>query len=316
MWVTMWRGLISLNDLSPLLSHWNGHQNYNNLCGSSIFTLVFFLWYSLLCDLLECECDLCESHLEDLKDGCEQEWLLSLEWYHDELLCKEDLLWGLCGVSQWDWWLYLLYVELEHRELLLGWWQLSLCHDMEQPLYESWLPELWCLKMQLWPGMTFVWFRLVVLCWGSQRRYPVWTVHYNVTILITFETPNVGAVSCYVSLFLALKTAILVNWHHADHRWWSDGGSQLLYSIELFNFRYGVTECLWSLLMYAGGQTMGILWTLNEYPDVSCIIHEVTSLSLCLEMMDVCCEGLLSSLLDLHEVQGISVDIGITKLQS
>ena len=40
------------------------------------------------------------------------------------------------------------------------------------------------------------------------------------------------------------------------------------------------------------------------------------SLSFCLELMDIHCEGLLFSLLDLHEVWGISVDIGIAKLQS
>ena len=76
-----------------------------------------------------------------------------------------------------------------------------------------------------WPGMVaFVWSGLVVLCWGSWRRYPVWTIHYNVSILITFETPNVRAVLCYISLFLALKTV----WHHIDCRWWSNCGSQLL----------------------------------------------------------------------------------------
>ena len=81
--------------------------------------------------------------------------------------------------------------------------------------------------------VAFVQFGLVVLCWGSQRRYPVWTIHYNVTILITFETPNVGEISCYMFLFLALETVILIVWYHVDHRWWSNCGSQLLYSIKL-----------------------------------------------------------------------------------
>ena len=96
-----------------------------------------------------------------------------------------------------------------------------------------------------WPGMVaFVQFGLVVLCWCSQRRYPMWAIHYNVTILIIFKTPNVGAISCYVSLFLSLKTLILTVWHHVDHRWWSDGDSQLLYCIKLFDFRYCITEHL------------------------------------------------------------------------
>ena len=55
-------------------------------------------------------------------------------------------------------------------------------------------------------------------------------------------------------------------------------------------------EHLWSLLIHAGGQTMGILQTLDKYPD-----GEITSPSLCLELMYICCEGLLFSLLDLHE---------------
>ena len=38
-----------------------------------------------------------------------------------------------------------MYVELECHELLLGQWWLSLCHDLEQPLYESWWLELQCL---------------------------------------------------------------------------------------------------------------------------------------------------------------------------
>ena len=67
--------------------------------------------------------------------------------------------------------------------------------------------------------------------------------------------------------------------------------------------------------MYAGGQTMGILQPLNEYPDGGCIICKVASPSFCLELVEVHCDGLLFSLLDLHEVQGVSVDIGIVKLQ-
>ena len=61
-----------------------------------------------------------------------------------------------------------------------------------------------------WPGMVaFVWFGLVVLCWGSQRRYPVWTIHYNVSILITFENLVLGQ-------FLAICPC---SWH------WKQGSS-------------------------------------------------------------------------------------------
>ena len=63
-----------------------------------------------------------------------------------------------------------------------------------------------------------------------------------------------------------------------------------------------IAEHLLSLLIYVGGQTVGILQTLNEYPDGGCIIHEITSFSLCLESMDIHCKGLLILLLDVHEM--------------
>ena len=81
----------------------------------------------------------------------------------------------------------------------------------------------------------------------------MWAIHYDVAILITFKIPNAGTMSCYVTMFLALETSISVICHHVDHRWWSDGGSQLLCSIKIFNFRYGIIEGLWSLVIYAGG---------------------------------------------------------------
>ena len=54
---------------------------------------------------------------------------------------------------------------------------------------------------------------------------------------------------------------------------------------------------------------MGILQTLDEYPDCSHIICEVTSFSCCLESVHICCEGLFFLLLDLHELWGVCVDI-------
>ena len=140
-----------------------------------------------------------------------------------------------------------------------------------------------------------------MLCWGSQRRNLMWAIHYNVTVFITFKASDVGAVPCYVIMFLALETSIFIICHHVDCRWWSDGGSQLLYSIKLFNFRYCIAEHLWSLLIYVAGQTMGLLQTLNEYPEGGCIICEIAPLSFCPESVDACCEGLLFMLLDLHE---------------
>ena len=64
----------------------------------------------------------------------------------------------------------------------------------------------------------------------------MWAIHYNVTVVITFKAPNVWAMPGYVTMSLALETFIFIIHHHVDHRWWSDGGSQLLFSVKFFNF--------------------------------------------------------------------------------
>ena len=140
-----------------------------------------------------------------------------------------------------------------------------------------------------------------MFCWSSQRRYHMWTIHDNVTILITFKTSNVRAISCYVCLFLALDTVILIIGHHTDCRQWNNHGGQLLYSIKLFNFGYCITECLWSYLIDVSCQTIGILQIFDKYPDSSCMIHKVASLSFHLESVDVFCKGFLFSQLSFHE---------------
>ena len=153
-----------------------------------------------------------------------------------------------------------------------------------------------------------------MFCWSSQRRYPVWTIHHNVTILITLEASNVRAISCYMSLLLALKTVILFIGHHVHCRWWNNHGGQLLYGIKLLNFGYCISEYLWSFLIDASGQTKGILQTFDEYPDGGYIICKVASLGFCPVMVDVCCKGFLFSLLDFHEAQGVSMNISTAKL--
>ena len=100
----------------------------------------------------------------------------------------------------------------------------------------------------------------------------MWTIHDNVTTLITFKASDVKAFSCYMSLFLALKTVILIIGHHADCTQWNNHGSQLLYGIKLLIFGYCISECLWSFLIDMSYQTMGILQTFDEYPDGGCII--------------------------------------------
>ena len=129
----------------------------------------------------------------------------------------------------------------------------------------------------------------------------MWTVHDNVTILITLKASNIRAISCYMSLFLALETAILFIGHHVDCGRWNNHGCELLYSIKLLYFGDCISECLWSFLIDAGSQAMGILQSFDEDSDGSGIICKVASLSLCFKLMDVCCKGFLFSLLDLHE---------------
>ena len=38
----------------------------------------------------------------------------------------------------------------------------------------------------------------------------MWAIHNDVTILITFKTPNVGEISCYVAMILALETVVII----------------------------------------------------------------------------------------------------------
>ena len=130
----------------------------------------------------------------------------------------------------------------------------------------------------------------------------MWTIHDNVTILITLKASNVRAISCYISLFLALETAIFFIAHHVDCGRWNNHCCELLYSIKLLNFGDCISECLWSFLIDVGGQTMGILQPFDEDLDGGCIICEVASLSFHLEPVDACCKRFLFSLLDFHEV--------------
>ena len=120
------------------------------------------------------------------------------------------------------------------------------------------------VKMRFWSGMTlpvpvfmvvpWTWFGmvasvrsgLVMFCWGSQRRNPVWAIHDNVTILFTLKASNVRVISCYMSLLLAPETEILFIGHHVDCRRWNNHGCDLLYSSKLLNFRDYISECLWS----------------------------------------------------------------------
>ena len=141
----------------------------------------------------------------------------------------------------------------------------------------------------------------------------MWTIHDNVTILVTLEASNGRAISCYMSLFLPLETVILFIGHHVDCGRWNNHGCELLYRIKLPNFGDCISECLWSFLIDAVSQTMGILQSFDEDSDGGCIIHKVASLSFCLELVAIHCKGFLFLLLDFHEAQGISMNINIAK---
>ena len=56
-------------------------------------------------------------------------------------------------------------------------------------------------------------FVCFVMChWNSRRKYSVWAVHDDVSILIAFIATNVRTMLSDVSWFLTLKTAMLLTW--------------------------------------------------------------------------------------------------------
>ena len=81
----------------------------------------------------------------------------------------------------------------------------------------------------------------------------MWTIHYNMAIFITFKTSDIGATTCYMTLFLALKTAIFFLRHNVDHGRWNECGCEVLCGLKSLNFRYSICEGLWSLFINVGG---------------------------------------------------------------
>ena len=69
-----------------------------------------------------------------------------------------------------------------------------------------------------WSGVV-VSVHLVMLCWCVWRWYFARAVHDYMSIFFAFMASDVRAVSCDVSWFLAMKTLIILIWHHVDH-WW------------------------------------------------------------------------------------------------
>ena len=75
----------------------------------------------------------------------------------------------------------------------------------------------------------------------------------------------------------------------------------------------GISEHLRSLFIDVCSQTIDILQFFDKDSDGSSIICEVAPPSPYLKPVDVCCNGLLFLLLDLHEMQGIGMDVSIAK---
>ena len=139
------------------------------------------------------------------------------------------------------------------------------------------------------------------------------TIHDNVTIFITLIASNMRAISCYMTLFPTLDTVLFFMGHHTNCGRWNNHSCELLYCIKLFYFGDCISDCLWSLLIDVGSQTMGILQSFDEDSEGGGIICKVTSLSLCFKLVDIHCKGFLFSLLNLDEVQGISMNISTAK---
>ena len=103
--------------------------------------------------LPELDDDLSGVFLLGLYAGCELDLLWSLEWV-EELLCEDDLWYGVLQCKQWVLW--------QWCEVLLWWQPLYLLCDMEWPLWGSWwlwllYPHGWdcdlnllCLYLSLW----------------------------------------------------------------------------------------------------------------------------------------------------------------------
>ena len=158
--------------------------------------------------------------------------------------------------------------------------------------------------------------RFVVSHWGSWRRHSVLKVHDSVALFVTLIASNMRAIECNLSWFLTLETAIIFVWHYIDCGWWDDHCCELLCGIKLLHFWDGVSDHLRPFSIDLHCQTMDIFQSFDENPNSGDIICEVASLCLCFEPMDVCCKGFLFPLLDIHETQGIGMDIYITKLEA
>ena len=334
MGVITWRGSVSLNDWIPLVSHCGVHQSCNSPCVDLWFSPSGSSW-GVVCLVICWNGNMiCVSPA--LKIGRKVINMIYCDLEIGKL--KNFYVWMICnvvnvvccgtinGCNLYRWSVSVMSCPCVAAFILVLWpW-----------VAPAWIMMTWAVvpaKLRLWSGsaspvpvftvVSWTWpcmatsrrFGFLMSCWGSWRRYPVWTIHDNVTIFVTLIASNMKAISCYMFLFLTLETVIFFVRHHVDCRRWKNCSCELLYSIKLLYFRDCISEHLWSLFIDVGGQTVGILQSFDEDSDGSSIIHEVTSLNLCFKLMDICSKGFLFSLLDLHEAWCVGMDVSIAKFE-
>ena len=323
----------SLNDLTPLLSHWIVHQSCNSPCVDLLFSLLGSSW-GVVC-LMSC-------------------WNVNVTY--------ANLPWRLVG---WMWMRStMLSRVVSWRTSMCGWsamglvWcaalgsmaVISICGVWASwatpgvaviiPMSWLWVGSVWIMmtqaamsvKMRLWSGMTSpvpvltvvpqTWSGMVasvrsgwwcfggvpkggMLCGQSMTMWP-YSSHLKHLMLGQF------CVICPCS------------WHWKQ--WTSsfdimltvEGGIIMAVScctaLSFSTSEITSVSICGSFLIDASSQTKGILQTFDEDPDGGCIIHKVASLSFHLESVDVCCKGFLFLLLDFHEAWGVSMNISIAKL--
>ena len=198
-------GSFSLNDLSPLLSHWNVHQCCNSLGVDLLFSLSGFLgvwfasWFAgmwmwsvqvLPWDFVGwawMQSTMISGVVSwrTSMSGCS---VMRLMWCHSRINGCNLYMWSMSIVSYslagCDYPYVMTWSGLcKNHDNLSG----NACKN-EIMVWNDFACPILMVVPQTWSGMmASVRSGLVVFCWGSWRRYPVWAIHHNVTILITLK---------------------------------------------------------------------------------------------------------------------------------
>ena len=116
-----------------------------------------------------------------------------------------------------------------------------------------------------WPmGISMLRMWSVVMCRCTWWWYPVWAIHYYVSVFIAFKTSYIRVMTCYVTWFLTLDTMLLFM-RHSIHCWgWYRCGCKLC-GLELLIFSYSICQSLRSLLIDMNNLAMHIFKSLDKY---------------------------------------------------